>query len=130
MWSSHEERKKVSYPFVFNREGHFQENSDVNFDRPPIFDAYDEVDNEVNWSLPPRFDEHEPTAIQPSQTPKPQKALQKNLLLTSLLPTKSTSSFYPPLTLFFQPHARTALPKMPYDFFPQRTPLRKIDLFY
>ena len=69
------EEKEVSYPFVLNREGHYQENSDVSFDLPPIFDAYDEVDNEVNWSLPPRFDEHEPSPIRPFQTPKPQKAL-------------------------------------------------------
>jgi len=124
------DEKEVSYPLVLNEEGHYQENSDVNFDLPPIFDAYDEVDNEVNWSLLPRFDEHEPSPIQPSQTLKPQKALQKNLLLTSLLPTESNPSFYPPLTLFYQTHDHVVPQKMPYDFFPQRTPLHKIDLFY
>ena len=53
------EEKEVSYPFILNGEGHYQENSDVNYDLRPIFDAYDEDDNEVNWNLPLRFDEHE-----------------------------------------------------------------------
>ena len=42
------EEKEVSYPFVLNGEGHYQENSDVKFDLLPIFDAYDEVDNDIN----------------------------------------------------------------------------------
>jgi len=53
------EEKEVSYPFLLNVEGHYQENSDVNFDLRPIFNAYDEVDDDVNWSPHPRFDEHE-----------------------------------------------------------------------
>ena len=53
------EEKEVSYPFLLNREGHYQESSDVNFDLRPIFNAYDEVDDDVNWSPHPRFDEHE-----------------------------------------------------------------------